>query len=214
MDPRSCSTQSTRLGRAIALGALALVLQPLASCVPAGQDPTDVNDPLVLPFTVSDYFTPTGAWGDAATPGLMNMTTDCGTRAPAPGGPYGDCFAIAYVNPTATYGGVYYQFPANNWGTNPGRRVSPGAMQVTLWARADVSAPIKMSFGVGGIGIGQGTEYVDSVGGGVLNATVTSDWQELSFPVTGTYDWVLSGFHWSISSAQPVTFYIDSVQWH
>jgi hypothetical protein len=196
----------------LALGALVLI-EPLASCAPAGQAATDVNDPLPLPFTVTDYFTPTGAWGDAATPGLMNVSTSCGSRAPAPGGPFGDCYAINYATPTLTYGGVYFQFPANNWGTDPGRRVSMGAKQVTLWARADVSSSIKLSFGVGGIGVGQGTQYVDTVGGGLLNSTVTSSWQEFTFPVTGTYDWVLSGFHWSVSSSQPVTFYIDSIQW-
>jgi hypothetical protein len=143
----------------------------------------------------------------------MNMSTDCGSRAPAPGGPFGDCYAISYLTPTLTYGGVYFQFPANNWGTDHGRRVSSGATKVTLWARADVSTSLKLSFGVGGIGVGQGAAFVDQVGGGLLNSTVTSDWQEFTFPVMGPYDWVLSGFHWSVSSSQPVTFYIDSIQW-
>jgi hypothetical protein len=196
----------------LVLGVLA-VLQPLASCAPAGQSPTDINDPLPLPFAVSDYFTPTGAEGDAESPSYMSSSNGCASRAPAPGGPYGDCYAVTYAAPNQMWGGIYWQFPANNWGTSQGRRVSAGATKCTLWARADVSSPLALSFGVGGEG-GTTEQYADNVGGGLLNAMVTSDWQEFSFPVTGTYDWVLSGFHFSVTwGNQPVTFYLDSIQW-
>jgi hypothetical protein len=204
---RRCSGASSTLG-------VLLTLTPALSCAATAQTATDVSDPIRLPLPVSDYFTPTGAYGDAATPGIVQVTSGCDSRAPAPGGPVGDCYVVSYGTPSAGYAGVFWQFPANNWGNGQGRRVSPGATRATFYARVDGPAPVTVTFGVGGIcdpACTQGS-YADTIDS-KAPIKLTNDWQTYSVPITGTYDWVLSAFSWECTTVSPVVFYIDSIQW-
>jgi hypothetical protein len=204
-----------RLAPAGLLALASLVLRPVVSCASA-QTPTDIDDPLSLPFTVSYYFTPTGAYGDAATPGLVTTTSDCPDRAPAPadGTPQGDCYFITYGAPAQGFGGVFWQFPPNNWGTSQGRMVSPGATQVTFYAKTDY-APLNVSFKIGGINDPTPTAslpYADGIDDGQTFA-ISSEWKQYSIPVTGTYSWVLGAFEWEITTRDPVDLYIDTLVW-
>ena len=213
---QAAPTAAGRLVRtAVAASILAVALAPLLSCASA-QDPTDVATPVSLPFPVSYYFTPTGAYGDAATPGLVSTSNDCPDRAPPPtdGTPQGDCYFVSYGNPNEGYGGVFWQFPPNNWGTSQGRMVSPGATQVTFYAKSD-NAPLAVGFKAGGINDPTPTAalpYSDGIDASTT-FTVTGDWQQYSIPIHGSYTWVLGGFEWEITTRDPVDLYIDSIVW-
>jgi hypothetical protein len=183
----------------------------MSGCAPSAQTPTDANEPLSLPFAVSDYFTPTGAYGDASSPSNVTVSLVCDGRAPDA---RGDCYNISYIQASAGYGGVFWQFPPSNWGTDEGRRVASGATHVTLYARALGTTPLPVTFGVGGIGVGSTTSepFHDTVDA-TIPATLGSEWQAFSIPITKSYDWVLGGFSWEASTQTPIAFEIDSVEW-
>jgi hypothetical protein len=193
---------------------IGLVVGPSSGCAPSAQTPTDATEPLPLPFSASDYFAPTGAYGDAESPSIVSVSLFCSDRAPAPGGSHGDCYEISYGTPAVGYAGVFWQFPPNNWGADQGRRVAPGATQVSFYARADGSTPVAVTFGVGGIGGGSGTPepYHDSINSSVP-VMLGNGWQKLSVPISGTYDWVIGGFSWEASAQGPITFYLDDIEW-
>jgi hypothetical protein len=186
----------------------------MCTCAPSAQAPTDVNTPLTLPFAVSDYFAPTGAYGDAESPSSVTTSLACSSRAPDPQGSQGDCYQISYTTPVAGYAGVFWQFPPNNWGGDEGRRVSPGATKVTGYARADGSSPVPVTFGVGGIGMGSTTSepYKDTISS-TTPVVLDDQWRAFTVPISGTYDWVLGGFTWEATTMTPITFYIDDIQW-
>lgn len=189
-------------------------LAMLLGCAPSAQTPTDASDPLALPFAASDYFTPTGAYGDAESPSSVSVSLFCADRAPDPQGAHGDCYEVSYTTPVAGYAGVFWQFPPNNWGTAEGRRVAPGATHVTLYARASGASAVPVTFGVGGIGVGSTTPvaYHDTVDASIP-VTLGKDWTAFSIPISGSYDWVLGGFSWEASTQAPIVFYIDDIQW-
>jgi hypothetical protein len=189
----------------------------LLGCAPSPQTPTDASQPLSLPFPVSYYFTPTGAEGDAASmtsPNAVTVSEYCETRAPDPDGPRGDCYVISYTQAAgAGFAGDFWQFPPNNWGTEQGRRVSPGATQVTFYARALGTSPLQVNFAVGGIGDTpvMPPPYYDTVDD-ALGVKLSSEWQAFSIPIKEkNYDWVLSGFSWNTPNLGD--FQIDDVQW-
>jgi hypothetical protein len=209
-----------------AQGAVALAL--IGACVPPSGVPDD--EPLTVPFAVSDYFSPTGYLGDGATVGVVNMVAAaCTTRAP---NAVGDCYKVTYTPPLAsTYAGVYWQYPGNNWGGYPGHTVEQGATQATVWAMGTQGGE-QVSFKAGGIADPpDGTEpYVDSVSASGPTVSLTKEWQQFSVSLTGadyypegatTYSSVLGGFAWIVippmpngaPSTEPIVFYLDNIRW-
>src|SRR5438046_2577147 len=116
---------STNISRGYGLAVRPAVLVALAlylGCSPSPATPDDA--PLTAPFVISDHFAPTGYMGDGEVNGLVTMDNDaCPTRAP---GAVGDCYKVVYT-PAGTWAGIYWQYPANNWGAKPGRKILPGA---------------------------------------------------------------------------------------
>jgi len=183
-----------------------------------------------LPIVVDDLFAASGFMGDGANPGaivLANAPTDCPARAP--GNPVGKCSKFTYTpvnagNPQAFmpagWGGVYWQAPANNWGTLPGQHIEAGATKVTFYAAGAKGGEV-VSFIAGGI---MGTAYQDppkvELGNQVLTTTMTA----YSIDLTGlTYEGIIGGFGWTIEAKAgadaglfdptPVSFYVDGIQW-
>jgi hypothetical protein len=120
-------------------------------------------DPTGGPFVVSDYFAPTGAMGDAATPGnlIMGVQSGCKSR---PAGARGNCYSFQYVasHPYTTpitkstgvcsWAGVVFQYPDNNWGTSEGLPIASGKLsKVSAWV-ALASGSEEIAFGAGGMG--------------------------------------------------------------
>jgi hypothetical protein len=176
---------------------------------------------LALPFFVSDQFIPSGFMNDPNGITLSsgaNGGATCPTRAPTAGG---DCYVIQWASTGAAWAGVYWQYPSNNWGTEPGLTIASGATQVTFYARGDQGGEV-IQFKVGGINdplnATTGT-YGDSFAIASPVETLTTDWQQYTLSLQGTtyMDGVLGGFCWVASATDAgnsnIKFYVDDLQW-
>jgi hypothetical protein len=200
---RKCSWM-TGLGISVAI--------VVAACSPSPSAPDDGD--LTSPFLVSDHFAPTGYMGDGTTIGAVDVKNDaCPNRAPAPGG---DCYSVVYT-PTGNWAGVYWQYPANNWGAHPGRVILPGATRLTVWARGEHGGE-KLELHVGGIRDDK-FPYHDTIDVS-SSVTLTTEWQPYTVSFGGkTYDRVIGAFGW-IAHATPeqiaagsIVFYLDGLTW-
>jgi hypothetical protein len=218
--------------KAAAIPASAMLLA-LGACSAPGSTskgklpPPDVDaapTPTAVPFTVSDVFEPTGFMGD--TPADFNaitMSSDS-TNCPSPrvSGAQGVCYSVSWspaMSPGAStaWVGVYWQYPADNWGAEVGLPVVEGATKVTF-AAVGAAGGEQVQFIVGGIdgkGSDAGLPYADTFKASKL-ITLTNTWATYEIPLAGdSYTDVLGGFAWSItaSSTAPITFYVDDIQW-
>jgi hypothetical protein len=114
-------------------------------------------------FAVSDYYAPSGAMGDGATMGNFRVgsSNECKER---PAGARGNCFNFHYdaSNPYTTpitkstgvcnWAGLFFQYPANNWGTAPGLLVQSGKLTKVTFQVAVGAGMELMTFQMGGVG--------------------------------------------------------------
>jgi acyl-CoA reductase-like NAD-dependent aldehyde dehydrogenase len=78
---------------------------------------------------VDSLFIPSGYMGDGATAGsiLQEINMSCLATRPVPAA--GNCHKFTYT-PVAiasgglSWGGVYWQYPVNNWGASPGKKIA------------------------------------------------------------------------------------------
>lgn len=200
------------------LARTSLALAPLvAACTPAASAPDDAA--LSVPFAVSDHFSPTGYMGDGTVVGVVDMVAaECPSRAPTA---VGDCYRIVYTPPSPPmnqWAGVYWQYPANNWGAYAGHVIAPGATRVKVWARGERGGET-VTFKVGGIE--DSTQpHRDSIQIAGQPVTLSTEWQSFEVDFAGaTYGEVLGGFAWIINlppgapPAQPIVFYLDGITW-
>lgn len=119
------------------LAAALLLAIPLASCGPTDEADRAKAGPIVGPFVVSQYFTPSGLMGDGAVPGRLKVDINTNCKVPRPAGAQGDCYRYVYKPAEVKWAGAFWVSPANNWGTAEGREmVGPVDMGV-----ADPSKP-------------------------------------------------------------------------
>lgn len=119
------------------------------------------------------------------------------------------------------YGGVYWQYGANNWGTSPGMKVAPGATKVTFKAwSASAEGGEAVQFSAGGISspMNPCSDKLNLGTSGGTTVTLTPEPTEYSIDLTGqTYEsGVIGGFVWTApvtSVEQVVSFYVDEIQW-
>jgi hypothetical protein len=88
---------------------------------PGEQGPIDLTS-----FAVSDFFTPSGHMGDGQEPGHLKMDVNGACRTSTAENPRGNCYQFTYTPPgEKLWAGVFWAFPANNWGAEPGRAFRP-----------------------------------------------------------------------------------------
>lgn len=177
----------------------------------------------MLPFVVDTAFATSGYMGDGAMPGAVTMTpaktgdsTDCnGQRGNTTA--VGSCHAVTYAPPASGgmgWAGVYWQYPANNWGAKAGYPIPAGAKKVTFSAKGAKGGE-KVTFLAGGI-VNAGAAYTDSIKA-MTTVTLTADWAPYSIDLSGqSYTQVLGGFGWTMAAADAAasgTFYVDDIQW-
>jgi hypothetical protein len=187
--------------------------------------PIDAGPPILLPFFVSDHYIPSGFMGagQTAMDGIKLSSAQADCKAPRPTGAGGDCYAATWTITVATgagasWAGVYWQSPANNWGKLPGKPIAAGATKVSFYAAGKVGGE-SIQFLAGGINT-SGSDpvliYGDSFTSKSQPLTLTTDWVKYEIPLTGfTYGLVLGGFGWvtSATATSTTAFYIDDVQW-
>lgn len=189
--------------------------------------------PLALPFFVNapGNFVKSGFMGDAMTsvtaaPSETDTDGTCGgKRADDKAGGDCDTFKIKAAEGGMGWQGVFYQFPANNWGEFPGRTIATGAKQVKFQARA--SREVAVMFQVGMCNPADETMCTDgffayptgaSEGGTI---SVGTEWKELTVSLAGKdYSGGVHGaFSWSVSNADllgdmsELDLYVDAISW-
>lgn len=177
----------------------------------------------MLPFVVDTVFVSSGFMGDGATAGTIAMvpaktgdSTDCnGMRASTSAA--GSCHQVTYTPPASGgmgWGGVFWQYPANNWGTKPGFAVPAGAKKVAFQARGAKGGE-KVTFLAGGIQ-GAGNPYTDSVKA-TVTVTLTNAWAPYQIDLSGqSYSQVLGGFGWTMvatDASASGAFFVDDIEW-
>ncbi|MFH1231482.1 MAG: hypothetical protein V1709_08320, partial [Planctomycetota bacterium] len=110
------------------------------------------------------------------------------------------------------WAGVYWQNPANNWGSKKGGFDLTGMTKLSFWARGEKGAEILQKFIVGGI---TGT-YADSASVEMGPVELTDTWKEYTINLAG-YDlsYVSGGFGWVTTvdlNPEGAKFYIDDVK--
>ena len=139
-------------------------------------------------------------------------------RSPMPGG---DCYVVTWMSTGPQWAGVYWQYPSNNWGTQPGLSIATGAQQVTFYAKGAVGGET-VQFKVGGINdpmSAMNGAYGDGFAVSSAEEVLTTSWQQYTISLQGASygSGVLGGFCWVAAETDggngSITFYVDDVQW-
>jgi len=129
------------------------------------------------------------------------------------------CIRISYKPSVEQWGGIYWQFPVNNWGAYPGYDLSSSiagydSIKISFWVRGKEGGE-KAEFKTGGI-YDHTLDYWDSYGPistGVI--TLTNQWKECSLDLTGkNLSMVIGGFCWVTNYNQNPngsTIYLDEI---
>jgi len=143
----------------------------LVACGPPDEASRAKAGPIVGPFVVSNFFTPSGFMGDGAIPGRLTAGINENCKQPRPAGAQGDCYHFLYKVGDVKWAGAYWVYPTNSWGSVPGRSVvgpldlgpkpdgsgqMHGYHQLRFWAAMDpipsaTPTPTTLQYYAGGI---------------------------------------------------------------
>lgn len=180
----------------------------------------DWTSPILdAPFDVQSFYAPSGWMGDY---GEIAVAADNADN-PRPGDVDGKNTRWTYTPPgpadTAFMGwaAVGWQYPENNWGDKPGRKVT-GATKITFWAKGSKGGEaIDFKAGTPSYDIPpEPGKYKDSFLA-VNTVELTTEWQryEIPFDPGAKLDAVLTGFIWAMAAptdGQPAVFYLDDMR--
>jgi len=153
-----------------------------------------------------NHYVPSGFTGDY---GALKMDEKCKDNPKA-----GEtCAKFTYSGePTQglNWAGVFFQNPANNWGTIDGGYNVTGAKKLTFYARGEKGGEV-VEFKFGGVS----GAYSDSGGGTTGPVVLTKEWKQYEISLEDQdLSYVLSGFAWVAESkncAGGMTFFLDEV---
>ena len=158
-----------------------------------------------------NHFIPSGWMGDVSDVKMnTHFTGNCHT--------YGACVQITYSSAhaldtqSAGWAGIYWQYPADNWGTMKEGYNLEGMTRLTFWARGEHGGEQIDRFQVGGI---QGS-YPDSTWVSIGPVILSSEWTQYSIYVGNKkLTRVIGGFGWMARAdvnQKSRTFYLDQIQ--
>ncbi|MDD5504425.1 MAG: hypothetical protein PHV77_03820 [Candidatus Omnitrophica bacterium] len=126
------------------------------------------------------------------------------------------CIRIEYVprrSQGAGWMGIYWQNPANNWGSKKSGFDLTGAKQLSFYARGEKGGEIISEFKIGGIS----GEFSDSDSAGIGPAMLTQDWKKYEIDLKGKdLSHIIGGFCFSANSDDnPDGFiiYLDEIKY-
>ncbi len=125
------------------------------------------------------------------------------------------CIKISYKPAPGNWGGIYWQFPINNWGNYPGYSFDKTAKVIlSFWARGKYGGE-KGEFKTGGI-YDPNFPYLDSYGSKTTGVVrLETAWKKYSFDLTDQdLSMVIGGFCWVTNDTQnPIgcTIYLDDI---
>jgi len=158
--------------------------------------------------SLDNHYIPSGYMGDW---GDLKVDQSC-TENPYSGQ---TCIKITYTGKCsqgARWAGIYWQNPANNWGTADGGYDLTGATRLTFWARGQKGGERIEEFKVGGI-MG---EYSDSDSASIGPVILTKEWRKYTIDLRGKdLSYIIGGFCFSLNvdnNPQGCTFYLDEIK--
>jgi hypothetical protein len=123
------------------------------------------------------------------------------------------CIKVSYQPGAIGWAGVYWQYPPNNWGDQPGRTIR-GSTKVTFWAAGQKGGEI-VEFKSGGIASGA-KKYKDTYEATLGSIALTKDWKRYEISIKGKdLSDVIGAFAWvATADANPggLTFYLADMQ--
>jgi hypothetical protein len=175
-----------------------------------------VQSSVTAPVDVQREFIPSGWMGDGATDHgrrdvQMAQVANAKSR---PGAQSTVVTKITYRPGAVRWAGIYWQWPANNWSTKPGKAVQ-GASAISFWAVGEKGGEI-VEFKVGGV---TGRPCNDSFEVSLGSVALTKDWKQYRIPlrsrtdsrkpIYGAFAWVATGD----SNPEGLIFYLDSIRY-
>jgi hypothetical protein len=155
----------------------------------------------------ANHYIPSGWMGDASDVSF----DDAWTTDPHSGA---SCIKIVYSNVASTgarWAGIYWQNPANNWGSKKGGFDLTGATALSFWARGENGGERIEEFKMGGV-TGQ---YPDSDVAGIGPVILTKEWKQYTIDLRGKdLSYISGGFAWSTNldvDPDGATFYLDDI---
>jgi hypothetical protein len=163
-----------------------------------------------LPFPVYDkkgsannHYIPSGWMGNSKA---VKMDDGCTTN-PHDGK---TCFRFEYTE-SGDWAGIVWQYPANDWGEQPGGWNLTGARKLTFWARGESGGEtVTFKFGI----LGADKKYPDSAGDELDDVKLTADWKEYDIDLAGKdLTRIKTGFVWTVTGqGRPVAFFLDDIR--
>ncbi len=158
--------------------------------------------------TAGNHFIPSGYMGDFG---------DIKYNGASKEDPYlGDtCIQIIYSGKAtqgARWAGIFWQNPANNWGSVDAGFDLSSAAKLTFWARGAVGGERIEEFKVGGI-MG---EFSDSDSATIGPVLLNKEWTQYTIDLKGKdMSYIIGGFAWSTNvdnNPEGATFYLDEIK--
>jgi len=159
--------------------------------------------------SASNHFIPSGwigDYGDIKYDGVFKENPYLGDS----------CIKVVYTGKAsqgARWGGIYWQQPANNWGTVDAGYDLSKATKVTFWARGEKGGERIEEFKVGGV-MG---EFSDSDASGIGPVILNKEWTQYSIDLKGKdMSYIISGFCWATNidvNPEGATFYLDEIKY-
>ncbi|MFZ2385493.1 MAG: hypothetical protein WBE75_04730 [Candidatus Omnitrophota bacterium] len=159
--------------------------------------------------SVKNHFIPSGWMGDYGDIKYDSASSDnphSGTSS----------LKITYANKAsqgARWAGMYWQYPANNWGNMDTSFNLSKATKLTFWARGEKGGERVEEFKIGGIT----GEYPDSDSAGIGPVVLTTEWQQYTIDLQGKdLSSIIGGFCWSSNidvNPDGIVFYMDDIQY-
>ena len=164
-------------------------------------------------------------YGDAKSPnnhyipaGYMGDYSDVKTETASFDNPHSGttCIKVTYANAAsqgARWAGMYWQSPANNWGSKKGGFDLTGAKKLTFWARGAKGGERIEEFKLGGItGL-----YPDSDIAGIGPVMLTQEWKQYEIDLSGKdLSYISGGFCWATNldvNPDGAVFYLDDIKY-
>jgi hypothetical protein len=159
--------------------------------------------------SLDNHFIPSG-WMPPAAARDIKVNGNW-TEAPYSGA---SCIRVEYKS-TGGWAGIYWQQPANNWGTVPNAGFNlQGATKLTFWAKGETGTEMINEFKMGGMSAG---EYPDSDSASIMSIQLTKEWKKYEIDLRGRdLSHVIGGFGWAAnidSNPQGVVFYLDDIRY-
>ncbi|MCM8824212.1 MAG: hypothetical protein NC822_06025 [Candidatus Omnitrophica bacterium] len=162
--------------------------------------------------SLDNHFIPSG-WMPATSARDLKLNVNC-KENPFSGD---SCMKIEYKNNSGTrWAGIYWQNPANNWGTVPDAGFDlRGATKLTFWARGEKGGEIINEFKMGGISSG---EYIDSDSASIGPVKLNKEWTKYEIDLKGRdLSYVIGGFCWAtnidVNNPEGIVFYLDEIRY-